>query len=296
MANGVFIHKHDSIYDDIPSKQYQFPKQYFSRAKEFINDWIVYLEPSRVPNTKGYFAVAKVQDIIPDPNLPDMYLAIIEAGSYLDFGRHVQFKENATHLEAGLLNDAGKLSGRAQSAVRPISPEDFERIISRGLEAEILPRKNIAPIDEPPEGMPPIENYLLSERLRRMTDRTIRDKNFRKIVLNAYSETCAMTGLRLINGGGRAEAEAAHIMPVEHNGPDIVSNGIALSGTAHWMFDRGLIGLSKDLEILISRQANDYETIKSMINSSGVLLKPERLSDHPRQEFITWHRERCFKS
>ena len=38
------------------------------------------------------------------------------------------------------------------------------------------------------------------------------------------------------------EDEAAHIRPVEHNGPDIISNGIALSGTAHWMFDRGLVG------------------------------------------------------
>ena len=34
-----------------------------------------------------------------------------------------------------------------------------------------------------------------------------------------------------------------HIRPVDANGPDIVSNGLAVSGTAHWMFDRELIGL-----------------------------------------------------
>lgn len=287
MANGVFIHKHNSIYDDIPFEQYQFPKRYFSRAQTFINDWIVYLEPSRVSNARGYFAVAKVQDIIPDPEVPDMYLAIIEPGTYIDFGRNVLFKEDGNYFERWLLNEAGNLSGRRQAAIRPISLEDFDRIISRGLETEMLPPEPAIPSDEWTEN--------INSGLRQLTDRAVRDKNFRKIVLTAYKQRCAITGLRLINGGGRAEAEAAHIKPVEHNGPDIVSNGIALSGTAHWMFDRGLIGLSNDLEILISRQANDYETIKSLINSSGLLMKPDRLSDYPRQEFIAWHRDHCFK-
>ncbi|WP_368855610.1 HNH endonuclease, partial [Klebsiella aerogenes] len=53
---------------------------------------------------------------------------------------------------------------------------------------------------------------------------------------------------------GRAEVAAAHIRPVEANGPDIINNGVALSGTAHWMFDRGLFSLADNLEILISRQ------------------------------------------
>ena len=36
-----------------------------------------------------------------------------------------------------------------------------------------------------------------------------------------------MTGLKLINGGGRCEIEAAHIIPVAKNGPDSPRNGIA---------------------------------------------------------------------
>jgi predicted restriction endonuclease len=60
-------------------------------------------------------------------------------------------------------------------------------------------------------------------------------------VLRAYDERCAITGFKFINGGGRAEVDAAHIRPVQHNGPDTINNGIALCGTAHWMFDRGLI-------------------------------------------------------
>ena len=120
--------------------------------------------------------------------------------------------------------------------------------------------------------------------------RILRDRVFRRVVLRAYDERCAITGLKLINGRGRAEVAAAHIRPVEASGPDIVSNGIALSGTAHWMFDRGLISLSDDLEILISRQTNNPQEIRSIINKSGHALAPPRMSDRPHPHFLKWHR------
>jgi putative restriction endonuclease len=74
-----------------------------------------------------------------------------------------------------------------------------------------------------------------------------------------------------------------------------VNNGIALSGTAHWMFDRGLISLSDDLQILISRQANDAAAVRALINQSGRAFEPLRSSDRPHPHFLGWHRENCFK-
>jgi putative restriction endonuclease len=114
-------------------------------------------------------------------------------------------------------------------------------------------------------------------------------------VLRAYDERCAVTGLKLINGGGRAEVAAAHIRPVEHNGPDIVNNGIALSGTAHWMFDRGLITFTDDLEIVISRHVNDREGAEGLINPTRRLIGPLAARDRPHPVFLAWHRENCFK-
>src|SRR5450631_2497881 len=76
---------------------------------------------------------------------------------------------------------------------------------------------------------------------------------------------------------------------------NVVSNGIALSGTAHWMFDRGLISLADNLEILISRQTNDPQGVRSIINKSGCALAPRRISDRPHPHFLKWHREHCFK-
>ena len=71
--------------------------------------------------------------------------------------------------------------------------------------------------------------------ISQLVSRPFRDKAFAAAVKTAYRDTCAMTGLKLINGGGRSEVQAAHIRPVEHNGTDSVRNGIALSGTMHWM-------------------------------------------------------------
>jgi putative restriction endonuclease len=294
----VFIHRTDSVYDDVPSERYQFPKKYLTRVQQCEGDWIVYLEPTKVKNTKGYFAVAKVQEVIADPRSADMYLAVIEPGTYLDFGDPVPFRDTNGIVEQGVLNDLGNISGRAQAAVRPLSAEDFARIVERGLgqDDDFLPRvdqTNQMPSFQDPQVL--FQHLAARDRVNQLTNRAVRDRNFRKNVLRAYGERCAITGLRLINGGGRAEVEAAHIRPVERDGPDIVSNGLALSGTAHWMFDRGLVGLADDFSILVSRQSNDLEAVAAMVNSSGKLLAPERLANRPRAEFLTWHRENCFK-
>ena len=102
MAFGVFIHRTDSAYNDVPSEQYQFPKKYLSRARQCEGDWIVYLEPSKVKNSKGYFALARVREIVSDPENQNMFFALIEKGSYLDFGDPVQFRNHDEIVEKGL--------------------------------------------------------------------------------------------------------------------------------------------------------------------------------------------------
>lgn len=299
MAHCVFMHRSDSIYDDSPAVQYQFPKQYLGRAQQSVGDWILYLEPTKVRGSRGYFAIAQVQQIIPDPKAPEMFLALIKPNSYLEFANSVGFHDIDGPIERGLLNDEGKLSGRAQSAVRPISNIDFARIVDRGLDDRepLLPREGT--IARPTEFEDEQAPYIFEqerERVLQMTSRAVRDRVFRRIVLRAYDERCAVTGLKLINGGGRAEVNAAHIRPVEANGPDTVHNGLALSGTAHWMFDRGLISLGDDLQILISRQANDPDGVRAFINRSGFAVPPINPKDRPHPQFLAWHRENCLKN
>lgn len=286
------MHRADSIYDDSPAERYQFPRQYLSRVEPTIGDWIIYLEPTKVKNSRGYFAAAKVERVAPDPTNSGMFFALIEPGSYIDFSNPVPFNDRHGPIERGLLNEAGAISGRAQSAVRTLASSDFRRIVEAGLseDTSILPRSDDAAQD----------NLLCEERLsfeferpviQSLVSRKKRDQLFRRAVLSAYDSTCAVTGWKLINGGGRAEAEAAHIKPVEYAGPDSIQNGIALSGTVHWMFDRGLIGFSDELEILIHRKVNDRQGVEAIINSTGKLQAPTRAAHRPHPVFLAWHRD-----
>lgn len=299
MGYSVFMLKPDSIYDDFPAERYQFPKQYLGRAQHALGDWIVYLEPKKVPRSRGYFAIARVEKIVPDPSTKERHLALIEPGSYLEFSLPVPFNVENEPVERGLLNDKGGLSGRAQAAVRPISPQDFLRIIELGLgdSNPVLPRMDEDAIQP---GLADVQAKYFAEserdRISHFVSRPVRDRAFRGNVLRAYDSRCAITGLKFINGGGRAEVDAAHIRPVEHNGPDSIHNGLALSGTAHWMFDRGLISLSDDLEILVSRQANDPEGVRSFINKSGRAIPPLSEAHRPHPNFLAWHRQNCFKA
>jgi putative restriction endonuclease len=301
MTRGVLLHRPDSIYDDRPEEQYQFPRQYLGRASQFVGDWIVYYEPRRGGSGKGYYAIARIERIISDPSSEGMYLALIEPGSYLQFEQAVPFSDTEGPVERGVLNEAGRISGRAQAAVRPISIEDFNRILDRGLpdESTILPR--VDPLSEAlvADVVADAQAAFLGdperERVEIYSSRIVRDRVFRKLVLDAYDCRCAITGLRFINGGGRAEVQGAHIKPVEAHGPDIVSNGLALSGTVHWMFDRGLISLSDDLDILVSRQVNDVDRVWGLVNESRRAMPPASAALRPHPRYLAWHREQCFK-
>lgn len=301
MARGVFLHRADSIYDDEPETRYQFPKQYLTRAAPCEGDWILYYEPVKAGG-RGYFAMARVETIVPDPTAAGMYLALIAPGSYLPFEQDVPFSGADGYAERGLLNDAGKLSGRAQAAVRGVSIADFNRIMERGLPdaAPLLPRTDLpretAAVPLVMEGQAPFLFDQERERVMRYSNRIVRDRVFRRVVLDAYDSRCALTGLKLINGGGRAEVEAAHIKPVEQSGPDSVSNGLALSGTAHWMFDRGLIGLDDDLGILVSRQVNDPDSVWSLVNKSRRAAVPANPAHRPHPRYLAWHRAHCLKA
>jgi putative restriction endonuclease len=297
----VFLHREDSIYNDLPAEQYQFPSQYLSRASQFVGDWVIYYEPRRGPTAKGYFAIARVEQIVPDPLAAGMYLALIAPNSYLQFERPVPFSGPHGVVEKGVLNESGQISGRAQAAVRPISLDDFNRIVDLGIpdEEPLLARaeaqKDVIQTGMIAEQRQPFQSAAERERIEFYSSRILRDRVFRRNVLNAYDCRCAITGLKFINGGGRAEVQAAHIKPVEHHGPDIITNGIALSGTAHWMFDRGLVSLSDDLDVLVSRQVNDIESVWTLVKKTRRAAMPANPTDRPHPAYLAWHREHCFK-
>ncbi len=133
MGFGIFVHRADSIYDDSPAEQYQFPSQYLSRHSAFGGRLGRVLRTAQGAGHARLFRGGEGAEDHPGPEGAGMYLALMEPGTYLDFANPVPFEENGSWIEQGVLNEQGRISGRAQAAVRPLAPADFNRIIGRGL-------------------------------------------------------------------------------------------------------------------------------------------------------------------
>jgi putative restriction endonuclease len=85
--------------------------------------------------------------------------------------------------------------------------------------------------------------------------------------------------------------QAAHIRPVEHQGPDSVRNGVALSGTVHWLFDRGLISIGPPpgYEILVGRKGLP-DAMQGLVNADRRLRVPPSPLLRPAEVFLGFHR------
>ena len=93
--------------------------------------------------------------------------------------------------------------------------------------------------------------------------------------------------------GQFAGCEAAHVQWHCYDGPDTISNGIALEPTIHKLFDIGAWTLTDDRRILISRDlTGDDKTIERIRGRHGQpLSSPIQGEQEVSQEFIRWHRE-----
>lgn len=305
MAKAIFYHKDGSGYKDLRGKLYHFPKMYLSRVQQAQNDWVVYYGPLSGLPSRYYTGLAKVTGIRADDGLPDHYYA--DLTDYLDFDRPLDYRESGGYERQLVGPDGAVNSGRSVQAVRIISETEFAALITAGLsDADEWPQRVDPQEESPPETNPLMHfqigeadqaGYLVGDYDRPIIASTInrpfRDAKFRQHIRRVYDRTCAFTGLRLINGRGRPEVEAAHIIPVERGGNDSVQNGIALSGTVHWMFDRGLLSLADDFTILQSRQLN--EDISHLLVKDGKARVPMAPHLRPHPHYLGWHRDNVFK-
>lgn len=292
MTKLVLLHKANSIYDDEPDRVYDFPKAYLKAMTEAVGDWVVYYEPVKA-GPRGYFAVARILQIRPKPDTKDRYLADIDPRSFLQFDIEVPRLDAGKPLEAALTAPDGspRTGGAVQLAVRRLPEAEFALIVGRGLPVDlesIESRRYDNDVAE--DSAAPFERPVIE----RLISRPYRDVAFRRKVRQAYDYRCAISGLRLRNGGGRPEVNASHIRPVNQKGSDSVRNGLALSGTLHWMFDRGLISVADDWSILVSSNKVPRDVTDRLLAPSGKLCLPIEPQNWPHPENLKWHRENVF--
>ena len=300
MTKAVFTSKIEPGYDDLPEERYHFPRTYLRQVEAAVGDWIVYYEPRRASSDlssrggrQSYFATAHVERIGRDPEREDHFYAYVS--DYLEFDRVVPFKNGAFYYEGGLRrNDGATSKGAFGRAVRTISDSEYDLIVKAGFVQTIIetdtrrtqkltPNRHIE--EEAKEFERPIVEMVVA--------RPFREAAFAVSVKAAY-EHGAMTGLQIIRRRwARRSTGCAH--PTCGGGRiNSVRNGLALSGTIHWMFDRGLVSVDDDLSILVAT-ARLPDAVTRLLREDRKISVPAKLETRPHPIHLRYHRDNIFK-
>lgn len=297
-VKGILTFKLSSVYDDRIEEKYHFPNRYLATAKSLVGDWILYHEPGSDGGRKAYIAAARVDQIVKDPNSHRHFYALMR--DFVPLVNAVPIKGEGRYYESRAnLGGSPGIYFRGRS-VRAVSEVDFAAILFAGLR-DVMNRDNerLLGLDSPEfdtEARTLLETASSDEFVRRtqriLLNRPIREASFRHNVHRAYDYTCAVTGLQIRNGGGRPEVQACHIWSVEDGGPDSVTNGIALSQTAHWMFDRGLIGIRDDYSLIMSHNRIP-EQMRNLIEPQARQIRLPVMERHrPDPRYLARHRDK----
>ena len=128
-----------------------------------------------------------------------------------------------------------------------------------------------------------------------------RDARFKVSVISGYHFTCALTGYRLIASKSTyVPLEAAHIQAHSRRGPDLPENGLALTPTAHELFDAGLWTVDDDLRIRVAKSdiAESILPGGSHFKLAGLHSRPLSFAPQaklrPDPVYFAWHRKEVF--
>jgi putative restriction endonuclease len=111
--------------------------------------------------------------------------------------------------------------------------------------------------------------------------------SFRVLVTDAYQRRCAITGERTL-----AALEAAHIVPYSGEGGHEVQNGLLLRADFHRLFDAGLVSVTPDLRVRISRRIKEewYNgKVYYRLDNSPLSVVPILPSMRPDPNKLDWH-------
>ncbi|BCO09899.1 HNH endonuclease [Desulfolithobacter dissulfuricans] len=143
----------------------------------------------------------------------------------------------------------------------------------------------------------PMPAYVTASETDEQTRCRVRDQGFRRAIVTLYEHRCAMCGIRMRTPEGHTIVEAAHIVPWSRSHNDRPQNGMALCRLCHWSFDKGLMGVGKEYEVLISpavRRNNNFPGHMETLSGRGI-FKPGDATFWPDQEYLQIHRKERFR-
>jgi putative restriction endonuclease len=131
-----------------------------------------------------------------------------------------------------------------------------------------------------------------------MKERRRRSPAFRAEVLVAYEYRCAMCGYEGRIAGEAVGLDAAHVRWWAFDGPDEVANGLALCSIHHLLFDRGVLGVTDERTVAVSRQfvGHDPSSSNVVLNLVGRDLgRPQSGLPLIDESHLSWHRSQVFR-
>ena len=130
-----------------------------------------------------------------------------------------------------------------------------------------------------------------------------RDPHFREAVLTAYERRCAVCDFDLRLRDDLLGLEAAHIQWHSHGGPDQVANGLALCTFHHGAFDRGAIGLQKELDepgyrLVVSQEVHGMSpAVRWLLDYHDRPIRPPQAeAGEPADQYVAWHAKQVFRA
>ena len=137
--------------------------------------------------------------------------------------------------------------------------------------------------------------FAAEDRAVYQISRQKRDAAFRSIVLANYGHTCAVTGQKF-HSTRYVEADGAHIIGKEVRGTDDPRNGIALSKSAHWAFDRGIFTISDQYEVVVNPRVTSANAVNfpAIAVDRRKILLPNDPYYRPHPEALAWHKAEVF--
>lgn len=128
-------------------------------------------------------------------------------------------------------------------------------------------------------------------------DLFVRSHLFKRYIPQVYNDTCAVTGMQIRSTFNYNFVDACHIVPFSLSYDDKVTNGLALCPNMHRAFDRGLIAIDDNYQILVSKAIKDDQEHPysfSLLENKQLIL-PHNEQYYPALENLAWHRNEVFK-
>lgn len=121
----------------------------------------------------------------------------------------------------------------------------------------------------------------------------IRGGLFKREIPKIYNNTCAITGLRIDAITNVSMVDACHIVPFSEGYDDTLTNGIALCPNLHRAFDRGLISISDNYEVILNKTFVENQSVYNLSQFEGKQISLPNQSEHyPTLQNLSQHRKR----